>query len=154
VWGPSPNTTLSGGILTVVAQIDLIEETFVAADPVLVAAAVHEPRFTAELWPDLRLAVFMDRRNEGIRWTATGALTGSCEVWLEAYGDGVLVHTYLRCDVADAAGAVVTPSPRDAMREIRARARHAKRVLWGVKDRLEAGRAPGGPAVRAAAGMG
>jgi hypothetical protein len=132
-----------------VAQIDLIEETFVAAEPVLVAAAVHDPRFTAELWPDLRLAVFMDRGAEGVRWAATGALAGSCEVWLERYGDGVIVHTYLRCDVTDASGAAVTSAPRDAQREVQARARHAKRVLWALKDRLEAGRAPGEPAVRA-----
>jgi hypothetical protein len=137
-----------------VAQIDLIEETFVAAVPALVAAAVHEPGFTAELWPDLRLAVFMDRGLEGVRWTATGALAGSCEVWLEAFGDGVVIHTYLRCDLTDSAGAVVTPSPRDAVREIQARARHAKRVLWAVKDRLEAGRGPGEPSVRVAAGEG
>lgn len=131
------------------AQIDLIEETFVAAEPELVAAAVHEPRFTAELWPDLRLTVFMDRGPDGVRWTATGALAGSCEVWLERYGDGVIVHTYLRCDVTDSAGAIVTPAPRAAVREVQARARHAKRVLWSVKDRLEAGRGPGEPAVRA-----
>jgi hypothetical protein len=132
-----------------VAQIDLIEETFVAADPALVAAAVHDPRFTADLWPDLSLAVFMDRGLEGVRWTATGALAGSCEVWLERYGDGVIVHTYLRCDVTDASGAIVTPAPREARREVRDRARGAKRVLWAVKDRLESGRGPGEPAVGA-----
>jgi hypothetical protein len=137
-----------------VAQIDLIEETFVAAEPALVAAAVHEGRFTSDLWPDLSLAVFMDRGLEGVRWTATGALAGSCEVWLERHGDGVIVHTYLRCDVVDRSGAVVTPAPRDAVREIQARARHAKRVLWEVKDRLEAGRAPGEPAVRADSAVG
>ena len=128
------------------AQVDLIEETYIAAAPAMVAAAVHEPAFVAELWPDLRLAVFMDRGLEGVRWTAGGPFTGSCEVWLEPYGDGVVVHTYLRCDPP--AGVVLTP--RAAVREIRNRARHAKRVLWAVKDRLEAGRAPGAPAAGSA----
>jgi hypothetical protein len=127
-----------------VAQVDLIEETFVAAAPDRVAAAVHERAFAAELWPDLRLAVFMDRGTEGVRWTAAGALAGSCEVWLEPYAGGVIVHTYLRCDPAGAPLA-----PREAAREVRRRARHAKRVLWAVKDRLEAGRTVGGPAAGA-----
>jgi hypothetical protein len=125
-----------------VAQVDLIEETFVAAAPERVAAAVREHGFGAELWPDLRLAVFMDRGTEGVRWTAAGPLTGSCEVWLEPYGDGVIVHTYLRCDPSDG-----PLPPRDAVREVQRRARHAKRVLWALKDRLEAGRTVGGPAV-------
>ncbi|HEV7825729.1 MAG TPA: polyketide cyclase / dehydrase and lipid transport [Mycobacteriales bacterium] len=123
------------------AQVDLIEETFVAAAPERVAAAVHEHGFGAELWPDLRLVVFMDRGLEGVRWTAAGALTGSCEVWLEPYADGVIVHTYLRCDPSGG-----PLRPREAVREVQRRARHAKQVLWALKDRLEAGRTVGGPA--------
>lgn len=128
------------------AQVDLIEETYVAAAPAVVAAAVHAPAFVAELWPDLRLSVFMDRGLEGVRWTAAGPLAGSCEVWLEPHGDGVIVHTYVRCDPADGTAL----APRAAAREGRDRARHAKRVLWAVKDRLEAGRAAGEPAVGSA----
>jgi hypothetical protein len=124
-----------------VAQVDLIEETYIAATPALVAAAVHDPDFGVELCPDLRLAVFMDRGVEGVRWTASGALIGSCEAWLEPHADGVIVHTYLRCDPPDG------PMPvREAVREVQRRARHAKGVLWALKDRLEAGRGPGEPA--------
>jgi hypothetical protein len=124
-------------MLAVVAQIDLIEETYVAASPALVVAAVREPAFAAALWPDLHLAVFMDRGDAGLRWTATGALTGSCEIWLEPHGDGVIAHTYLRAEA---------PGPMDwraASREVQRRARHAKTVWWQLKDAAEAGRAPG-----------
>ena len=132
------------------AQVDLIEETYIAAAPAVVAAAVHDPAFAAALWPDLDLTVFMDRGLEGVRWTAAGALVGSCEVWLEPFSDGVVVHTYVRCDPTGGAGAaVIILPPRAALREAGSRARHAKQVLWRLKDRLEAGRAAGEPAVGA-----
>jgi hypothetical protein len=111
---------------------DLVEETFVAARPAAVVARAREPRFAAALWPDLTLTVTGDRGDEGLRWAVTGPMTGSCEVWLERTGDGVLVHAYLR-----------TAMP---LREAHRRARHAKRVLWALKDELEAGREPGTPA--------
>jgi hypothetical protein len=131
-----------------VAQIDLIEETFVAASPALVAEAVRDPAVTRALWPDLELSVFMDRGDDGLRWSATGALTGSCEIWLEPYGDGVVAHTYLRTDLT-APGAPATPvtvSWRAAAQEIQRRARHAKKVWWQLKDAVEGGRRPGEPA--------
>jgi hypothetical protein len=126
-----------------VAQIDLIEETYVAASPALVASAVRDPAFTRALWPDLELAVFMDRGDAGVRWTATGALAGSCEIWLEPHGDGVIAHTYLRADASPALGW------REAAREVQRRARHAKTVWWRLKDTVEAGRPPGTPATTA-----
>jgi hypothetical protein len=133
-----------------VPQIDLIEETYLAVAPSVAAAAVRDPAFTAQLWPDLRLAVFMDRGQAGMRWTATGGLVGSCEIWLEPHGDGVIAHTYLRTD-ATAPGSstdAVVLAPRASRRELRRRARHAKLVWWRLKDTLEAGRRPGEPAAR------
>jgi hypothetical protein len=127
-------------MLAGVAQIDLIEETFVAASPALVSAAVRDPAFTRQLWPDLELTVFMDRGDAGLRWSATGALTGSTEIWLEPYGDGVIAHTYLRADPP------ATLGWRDAVKEIQRRARHAKSVWWQLKDTVEDGREPGAAA--------
>lgn len=124
-----------------VPQIDLIEETYLAVSPQRVAAAIRESAFTTALWPDLTLAVFMDRGDAGVRWSASGALVGSCEIWLEPHADGVIAHTYLRTDSAEG----VLP-PRAALRELRHRARHAKQVWWQLKDTLEAGRSPGDPA--------
>jgi len=120
-----------------VAQLDLVDETFVVADPTRVAALVRDPTRWPQWWPDLRLDVFQDRGEAGVRWNVRGALTGSMEVWLEPYGDGVLVHHYVRCDPAG--GGPVTD------RERRRRQRHAKQVFWALKDELEGDRAAGLP---------
>jgi hypothetical protein len=117
--------------------VDLVDETFVAAAPARVAAAVRDPARWREWWPDLRLGVFQDRGDAGVRWNVRGALTGSMEVWLEPYGDGVIVHHYVRCDL---------PAERGAARERRRRQRHAKRVFWSLKDELEGARPAGAPA--------
>jgi hypothetical protein len=118
-----------------VTALDLIDETFVVADPAVVAAVVRDPRRWEQWWPDLRLGVFQDRGDAGIRWNVRGALTGSMEVWLEPFGDGVLVHHYVRCD----------PYGRDRIspRERRRRQRATKRLFWALKDELEGDRAPG-----------
>jgi hypothetical protein len=120
-----------------VAALDLIDETFVVAEPAAVAAVVRDPARWARWWPDLTLGVFQDRGDAGVRWNVRGALTGSMEVWLEPYGDGVLVHHYVRCDPSD--GRTVTP------RERRRRQTRAKEIFWALKDELEGDRAPGLP---------
>lgn len=119
------------------AQLDLVDETFVVADPARVAAAVRDPDRWRRWWPDLRLGVFQDRGDAGVRWNVRGALVGSMEVWLEPWGDGVLLHHYVRCDPAG--GGTVRP------RERRRRQRHAKRVFWALKDELEGDRRAGEP---------
>ena len=119
------------------AALDLVDETFVVAAPAAVAAVVRDPDRWTRWWPDLRLGVFQDRGDAGIRWNVRGALTGSMEVWLEPYGDGVLLHHYVRCDRADR-----RPVSR---RERRRRQTHAKAVFWAVKDELEGDRRPGEP---------
>jgi hypothetical protein len=125
-----------------VPGLDLVDETFVVATPAAVAAAVHAADRWPQWWPDLRLTLFQDRGEHGIRWNVSGALAGSMEVWLEQYADGVIVHYYLRCDPADGRSL----SPRAAGREIRRRALRAKQVFWQLKDDLEQGRPPGEPA--------
>ncbi len=127
--------------------VDLIDETFLVASREAVAAAVHDPARTAAWWPDLELTVFQDRGLDGIRWTATGGMVGTAEVWCEAQGDGVLLHVYLRCDVTRR-GSATEPrplSPRRADRARRERALQIKQWSWRLKDALEAGRAPGEP---------
>lgn len=122
--------------------VDLIDEAFVVADPAVLAAVVHDPERWRAWWPDLTLTVFMDRGERGIRWSATGALVGSIELWLEPFGDGVIVHHYLRADPA-----------RAGADPVRVRRRHAlawKRSVNALKDELEAGRASGEPRVKPA----
>ncbi|MGQ0574651.1 MAG: polyketide cyclase / dehydrase and lipid transport [Pseudonocardia sp.] len=126
--------------------IDVVDELFVVAAPEVVAAqlAGGPPRWR-QLWPDLDLEVVADRGAAGMRWTATGALVGSMEVWLEPVLDGTLLHYYLRADLPPGRRA----GRRRVTAEIRRRQRAAKAVAFAIKDRLEAGRAPGAPAAPA-----
>jgi hypothetical protein len=130
-------------------MVDLIDETFVVADPLAVAAAVHDTSVTDRFWPDLELTVFQDRTTAGVRWTVTGALVGSAEMWLEQWGDGVLLHVYVRADITRRGSATdpITGSPRRLRRraalELRRRAWAIKKAAWQLKTDLEGGRAPG-----------
>ena len=135
-----------------VAGVDLVDETFVVVEPAVIAGVVSDQRRWRQWWPDLQLTVYMDRGIEGIRWTVTGDLVGSCEIWLEAFADGVILHYYLRADPtvpgSPTQPRVLPASPR-AQRELGGiRARHAtrwKRTVWALKDELEAGRPVGMP---------
>jgi hypothetical protein len=135
---PAPG---SGGHSRTVPGLDLVDETFVVAAPAEVAAAVADAARWPAWWPDLRLSIFQDRGEHGIRWNLAGALAGSMEVWLEPFGDGVIVHYYLRADPPPGRSF----SPRAAQRELRRRALRAKQVFWQLKDELERGRRPGEP---------
>jgi hypothetical protein len=134
------------------AGVDLVDETYVVADPAVLAQVVADRSRWHTWWPELELTVFMDRGLQGIRWTVTGALVGSAEIWLEGYRDGVLVHYYLRAEPTEPGSATkprnLTGSPR-AQRELtEIRVRHAlrwKRTVWALKDELESGRAIGMP---------
>lgn len=128
-------------------QVDLIDETFLVASPAAVSAAVHDPARTAAWWPDLELTVFQDRGVDGIRWTATGGLVGTVEVWCEAMADGVLLHVYLRTDVTRRGSATQAQplSTRQATKAKGRRAREIKQWSWRLKDELEAGRLAGEP---------
>jgi hypothetical protein len=138
-----------------VPGFDLVDETFVVATPAAVATAVADPRRWRRWWPDLRLSIFQDRADQGIRWNLGGALAGSMEVWLEPFGDGVIVHYYLRAEPP--AGRAFSVAA--AGRERRRRALRAKQVFWALKDELEAGRPAGesraaDPPARAQPGQG
>jgi hypothetical protein len=79
-----------------VAGVDLVDETFIVAQPAVLAGIVADPQMWRRWWPDLQLAVFMDRGLLGQRWSMTGALVGSLEIWIEPIIDGCIVHHYLR----------------------------------------------------------
>lgn len=119
-------------------HVDLLDETFVVASRHRIAALVHDRANWRRWWPDLALTVVEDRGLEGIRWRLDGVLSGSTELWLEPCGDGAIVHYYLRADLPERAG-----SGRRVAREARRRARAGKRVLWSIKDELEADREVG-----------
>lgn len=114
-------------------RVDLFDETFIVASAARVAEQVGDRRRWRAWWPDLALTVFQDRAEAGVRWNVTGALVGSMEVWIEPWGDGVILHYYLRADP-------VGPAARD---EVRVRALRAKQIFWRLKDDLEGDRPPG-----------
>ncbi|MBI3685816.1 MAG: polyketide cyclase / dehydrase and lipid transport [Actinobacteria bacterium] len=132
-------------------QLDLVDETFVVADPGTLASIIHEVDRWRRWWPDLRLSVFEDRAERGIRWNVAGALSGSSlsgsmEVWLEPFGDGVIVHYFLRADFLRASQSTRPAFPsRRAVREIHGWQRRTKRIFWSLKDEVEEGRPAGEP---------
>ena len=120
-------------------RLDVADETWVVAAPEVVAAAVHDEAAWARWWPDLVPAVTRDRGVKGVQWAVTGALAGSMEIWVEPWGDGAVLHWYLRAD----------PTPPDDVRRRRRAGERDDRVrawkihAFALKDRLEAGREPG-----------
>lgn len=136
-------------------SVDLVDETFVVVDRERIAAVVADPQRWRTWWPDLTLTVFMDRGVEGVRWSVTGTLVGSSEIWLEPMSDGVLVHYYLRAEPTQPGSQSqprTLPDSGRGRREIdRLRRRHAtswKVAVWALKDELEGQRAPGLPGPR------
>lgn len=128
--------------------IDVVDETFLVAPPKVVAAAFSDPACWPAYWPDLRLAVYADRGDEGLRWTVDGALSGTMEVWLEPVLDGTMLHYFLRADLPRARSLPASRAARACEREARARQLAAKRLVLGLKATLEEGRAPGEPPER------
>lgn len=113
--------------------VDLVDDAFIAAFPALVARAVADPCRWRRWWPDLHLTVTRDRGVKGQQWAVEGALAGTAEIWLEPWGDGVLVHHYLRVDPP------ALRSGRWLRRERRRRALSWKRSVHALKDELESG---------------
>lgn len=133
------------------AGVDLVDETFIAAPPQALAPIVADPARQGQWWPDLELTVFMDRGLQGQRWSVTGALIGSAEIWLEPFADGCIVHHYLRGEPSRDG---VTPQPwpdtpkgwREAAKNRAQWAKAWKRNVWALKQELEGDRPAGVPA--------
>ncbi len=125
-------------------SIQIADETFIAADPVAVGKAVADPASWLRWWPDLHLTVVEDRGEVGQRWTVTGALTGTMEVWLEKMHngpEGVVLHYFVH---AEPAGAAAWEMAKMNLPKMNHRRRVAgKDMAFEVKRTLEAGRPVG-----------
>ncbi len=147
-------TTMATTMATMMASsrrmmVDVVDETYLAVPPRVLAAVFADSHAWPRLWPDLRLDVFADRGDEGLRWTVTGALVGSMEVWLEPVtGGGTVRHYFLRADPADSRGMPRPAGPRRDAREGARRQRAAKRIALTLKRHRERGRPPGEPPAR------
>jgi hypothetical protein len=125
-----------------VPQIDLVDATWIAAQPQAVADIVADQRNWAQWWPGMNLAVERFRGVLGVQWQVLGctefahrATAGSMEVWIEAVNDGATLHYFLRLDGADK-----PLRPSSARRAQKRHAHRAKKNFWAVKDRLEQAR--------------
>lgn len=115
--------------------MDIADATFVVTDRAGLAARFADPRLWRTWWPDLELSVGTDRGDAGIRWNVNGRLRGTAEIWLERWHDGVIVHWFVRAQLASGDAAALGD------RMIRA---HKDRI-HRLKDELERTRAPGMP---------
>jgi hypothetical protein len=124
-----------------VHSIQIADEMFVAADPAAVGRAVADPASWLRWWPDLRLEVVEDRADKGMRWTVTGPLTGTMEIWLEPVLDGVLLHYFLH---AEPTGVAAWQLAKMNLAKLTHQRRVAgKRMAFEVKATLEASRPVG-----------
>jgi hypothetical protein len=133
-----------------VPVVDLVDETFIVATPQRLAVVIGDRNRWVVWWPGLELDIFMDRGDEGIRWSITGDLVGTAEIWLEKFGDGVILHYYLRADPTQPESVSkprsLPQSPRGRRQADGMRRRHAvkwKQVVWNLKTEMETGRDPG-----------
>ena len=124
-----------------VHSVQIADETFVAADPARVGAAIGDPANWRRWWPDLRLQVIEDRADKGMRWSVTGPLTGTMEIWLEPSLDGVVLHYFLH---AEPSGVAAWQLARMNLGKITHRRRVAgKKMAFEVKTTLERSRPVG-----------
>lgn len=124
-----------------VHSVQVADQTFVAADAARVGAAVADRANWRRWWPDLWLEVVEDRADKGIRWTVTGPLTGTMEIWLEPLLDGVLLHYFLH---AEPSGVAAWQLARMNLARMTHRRRVAgKNMAFEVKAQLERARPVG-----------
>jgi hypothetical protein len=122
-------------------SIQVADQTYVAADGALVGATVADQSSWRRWWPDLRLQVVEDRAEKGMRWTVTGALTGTMEIWLEPSLDGVVLHYFLH---AEPTGVAAWQLAKLNLAKITHRRRVAgKKMAFEVKTTLERSRPVG-----------
>jgi hypothetical protein len=122
-------------------SIQIADETFVAADPIEVGMAIGDPESWRRWWPDLRLTVVEDRGEVGHRWTVTGSVTGTMEIWLQPVLDGVILHYFLHAEPSGVAAWQLAKMNLAKMNHQRRVA--GKEMAFEVKRRLEATRPVG-----------
>ncbi len=128
------------------ASVEFSDETVIAARREVIAAAVSDRSRWVAWWPELELAVVLDRGLSGIRWSVAGPLVGTSEVILVEQQDAVLVRYALTADPTEP-GSRTTPrripdSPRGRRELDSLERRHVvtwKSVVWALKDEFEAG---------------
>lgn len=122
------------------AVIDVTDETLVVAEAARVRGLLCDEARWETILTGARFSCIDDRGSLGKRWSVSGALDGSAEVWLEPWADSVVVHVFLQANPSGG-----RPSSRAGARLNGRYAMAIKRHVLGAKATLEAGRAPGTP---------
>jgi hypothetical protein len=131
------------------SSVEIADQTYVAVAGALVGAAVGDPSNWRRWWPDLRLEVVEDRGEKGIRWSVTGPLTGTMEIWLESLPDamgGVVLHYFLHAEPTGVAAERL--ATLNLAKVIHRRRAAGKRMAFEVKTTLERPRPVGLAPVR------
>jgi hypothetical protein len=129
----------TGTVLHVEYEVDIADQTFVVAGAAELANRFADRELWRAWWPELNLSRTADRGSEGIRWSVTGRLIGTAEIWLEPWRDGVIVHWFVRVTRSD------VKRPRDPGAVRGDLVRGHKRRIHMLKDELERTRPAGMP---------
>lgn len=122
------------------STVQVADQTFVAAPAAAVAALLGDRERWRAWFPDLTLAVREDRAEKGFRWTVSGALVGTMEVWLEPVLDGVVLHYFLHAEPAEPS----EDGPSPAVLTHRRRVAGRDMAFW-IKARFDRARSAGEP---------
>jgi hypothetical protein len=126
--------------------VDVMDESFVVAEPSDLARRFRDPALWLQWWPRLRMVATEDRGDEGVRWAVEGELAGTAEIWLQPWGDGVRVHWMLRADLADERGGRIRRRRRRNPRRVTSSyVTDYKTRIHALKDTIEQDRAVGMP---------
>ncbi|WP_152361657.1 polyketide cyclase / dehydrase and lipid transport [Microlunatus speluncae] len=121
-------------------------ELFIRSEPARIAAVLADPDWQAGWAHGLIIQPYADRGAEGLRAVLTGALTGSCEWWIEAVpptagadgARGAVVHFWLRPVEPEGGWWRLGPGwRRRAELHRRHLARRWRAALFRLKDALE-----------------
>ncbi len=125
--------------------IDIVDETFVRADPRRVRDLLDRMS-SAVVWPGLTPEVTLDRGTLGVHWHIDGEVVGRMEIWLEEVKEGTLVHHFVQGRLTRAPSPWTTviarawpnwPSERAATAYERRHARSWKSAIHTLKDHAE-----------------
>lgn len=123
-------------------SIDVVDSTWLAVAPSVVADVIGDARNWAQWWPGLGLRVRELRGELGVQWFVdsvagvTPTVAGTAEVWLESTCGATVAHFILRLDPA--AGQTL---PAAVVERVSTRYRLlTKRAFWALGDRVDPGR--------------
>ena len=75
--------------------VDIVDETFVRAEPEVVRRELDAAGVLDGLWPGLQREIVQDRGAKGVRWRTSGDVEGRLEIWLESANGGTIVHHFV-----------------------------------------------------------